>query len=201
MKNDITYWFLYNLIDYTKEININLSHIGDYCKVFEDLNNHLDINFSFGVSDLIKFCLDKNYDFDNWYNNIDINLLKSKLLYYNYEHFNKFKKIRYIKLERDVLREAVLLYLKKNILSNCKIDNDRLLSCYRDCLLLRDVWNKYLSDYGNMYILRINLDDNNEMNLKKLKRFINMDFSVNFKSFEEMNLYKRLKNLIGNSMI
>lgn len=199
MKNNITYWFLYNLIDYTKELN--LRSVGNICNTFEDLDNHLDNNFSFGVNDLIKFGLGTSYDFDNWNNIIDINLLKNKLIYYNYERFNKHNKIRYIKLERDVLREAVLLYLKKRVVGSMQINNDRLLLCYRDCLLLKDLWNKYLSNYGEMYVLRINVDDDNDLNLKKINRFASMDISVNFGEFVEINLYKRLKNLIGSSMI
>lgn len=175
--------------------------VGKFCRAFEDLSNNIDNNFSFGISDLIKFSLGYNYDFHSWNNVIDINLLNSKLIYYNYEHFNKHNKIRYVKLERDVLKEAVSLYLKKRVIGSIKVDNDRLLSCYRDCLLLKDVWNKYLSDYGEMYILRINMDDDNYINSKKLSRFSSMNISINFNSHVEIDLYKRLKNLIGNSII
>ena len=142
---------MYNLIDYTQELK--LRSVSSICNIFENLYDHMDNNFSFGVSDLMKFVLGRGYDFDNWNNIIDVNLLKNKLIYYNYERFNKHNKIRYVKLERDVLKEAVLLYLKKSSIYHKNIDDNRLLLCYRDCLLLKDIWNKYLNNYGDMYIL------------------------------------------------
>lgn len=179
-KKMTNYCFLYNF-NYDDEL------IHYYGRSFGfNLSKDMETNSFISVIDIMKKHGDFIYNCSSWNNNYDMELFYNKLIYYNYEYYNKLvnNKIRYVRFSRSILDESCLLYLNKHLIRTEIIDSDRLISCYKDCLRIREVWNRYLFGYGNMYILDINLSDDLDYNLLKLSRFIGNNIKTEKKTFE-----------------
>jgi hypothetical protein len=195
-KELLPYFFLYNF-------NFENELIKFYGNSFNmKLSKDVESNAFLSVFDFTNKYVGFNYNYSSWNNNYDIDLVYNKLIYINYEYMNKLvnNRIRYVKFSRNLLEESCLLYLRKHIIKTDIIDNDRLISCYKDCVRIRDVWSRYLLGYGKMYIMEINLSDNTDYNLLKLSRFIGrslikIDFTLELD--ERINLLmERLRKLL-----
>lgn len=194
------YWFIYNfdfdsdlIRSYGKSIGLSLS------------SNMNDLDYMhMSVFSLMKHETGCKYNHLNWDNNLEVDSLKKRLIFYNYEYYNKVvnNKIKYIHFHRDILEESCLLYIKKHTIKTKIIDNDRLMRCYKECMLIRNIWRRYLSDYGKLYILELNLSDDIDYNLFKISRFTGrllnkIEFNVEIDERLEI-LKKRLKRILVN---